>query len=45
MKAGKTDRMLRNAELTTNKTLQIMNEKTRLIWGELNKVMTYKWIQ
>jgi len=31
--------MLRNAELTTNKTLQIMNEKTRLIWGELNKIM------
>jgi len=31
-----------NCSVTQNKTLQGVNVKTRLIWGDLNKVMTYR---
>jgi len=42
MDTGTTDRTLRIAVETLNKTLQGINEKTRFINGELNKLMTHR---
>ena len=36
------DRNTQTAVETLDKTFQEMNVKIRLIWGELNKVMTYR---